>query len=358
MLDTIYGLRGTNAVCIVGVGIAVKTLELSALLPSQCMTEVACGVALGIIRNALPVVFGEQILPNAVAISVRLAVLRENVTVVIILHRVDNSRYTILGYRLRQKLTEGIVCVFGHTVDTVGYLGNALLGVILVGKRSAVRKGNEGNKLCRRRRLNFTVFGVFLRDGSLVVLEGAGDHTRAELQLVKELSAKAVGPRMGGYISLACRELGNGISFGGLVVHRLLGTVGVGDDLLREVPFLVVAIGYGAVRFSRYLSFLLQRNGILHGTRKQTFLIYISILLFGVNVKGAQNSRKRVKTPPFYRGSKNGIAFFDKDTLISDMSPGRNLGNITLCEMYPYSNKKVSTQTEQNIFAKLNILFG
>ena len=30
MLDTIYGLRGTNAVCIVGVGIAVKGRELSA----------------------------------------------------------------------------------------------------------------------------------------------------------------------------------------------------------------------------------------------------------------------------------------------------------------------------------------
>ena len=164
---------------------------------------------------------------------------------------------------------------------------------------------------------------------------------------------------MGRNGSFTCPEFGNGVPLVRLVVHRLLGAVRVGHRFLGQVPFLVVAIRHGAVGFSRDLPlFAVQRDRVLYRAGKYTFLVVISILLFGVNVKRAQNSRKRVKTPPFYRGSKTGIAFFDKDTLISDMSPGRNLGNITLCEMYPYSNKKVSTQTEQNIFAKLNILFG
>ena len=46
VLDTIYNLRGTNAVCIVGILNVVKLLELTSLFPSQVMTEVGGGVAL------------------------------------------------------------------------------------------------------------------------------------------------------------------------------------------------------------------------------------------------------------------------------------------------------------------------
>ena len=40
MLDTIYGLRGTNSVRIVGVSVSIKGFKLSALFPCQRMTEV------------------------------------------------------------------------------------------------------------------------------------------------------------------------------------------------------------------------------------------------------------------------------------------------------------------------------
>ena len=49
MLCAINSLARSDTVCIVGVGVTVKRLELSSLFPCQCMTEVCCGVTLCIV---------------------------------------------------------------------------------------------------------------------------------------------------------------------------------------------------------------------------------------------------------------------------------------------------------------------
>ena len=66
MLNAAYRLARAYAVCIVGVGVGVVALELSALFPSERVTEIACRVALCIVGDRLTVVCGEQVLPSAV----------------------------------------------------------------------------------------------------------------------------------------------------------------------------------------------------------------------------------------------------------------------------------------------------
>ena len=40
MLDAVYCLARSYAVCIIGIGVTIKGFELSALFPSQSVTEV------------------------------------------------------------------------------------------------------------------------------------------------------------------------------------------------------------------------------------------------------------------------------------------------------------------------------
>ena len=75
MLDSIYSLTRSDPVGIVGVLGIVKGLELSALLPSQRMTEIACRVALCVVGDGLAVAGGQQVFPYAVDVGVSLAVL-------------------------------------------------------------------------------------------------------------------------------------------------------------------------------------------------------------------------------------------------------------------------------------------
>ena len=63
MLDTVYSLTCTNAVCIVGVSVSIKRLQLSSLFPSQCVTEVGCRVALRIVGNSLVTLIVTSIIP-------------------------------------------------------------------------------------------------------------------------------------------------------------------------------------------------------------------------------------------------------------------------------------------------------
>ena len=51
--DTIDGLAGTDAVGVVGIGVAIKGLELAALFPCQGMAKVRNRVALCVIGNGL-----------------------------------------------------------------------------------------------------------------------------------------------------------------------------------------------------------------------------------------------------------------------------------------------------------------
>ena len=53
MLDSTNCLTGTDAVGVVGIGVAVEGLQLSTLFPSQSMTEIGSRVALGVIGNGL-----------------------------------------------------------------------------------------------------------------------------------------------------------------------------------------------------------------------------------------------------------------------------------------------------------------
>ena len=71
---SIYSLTRSDAVGIVGVLGIIKGLELSALFPSQRMTEIACRVALCVVGDRLTIARDEQILPCAV-VGVSLAVL-------------------------------------------------------------------------------------------------------------------------------------------------------------------------------------------------------------------------------------------------------------------------------------------
>ena len=97
------------------------------------MIEVGSGVTLSIISDRLTVIRGKKILPLRVAVGVNLAVLLDDVAIVVILHRVDNGSV----HRLGKKLTKRIVSIFGGTVNAIGYLGDSLLRVILIRKSSS-----------------------------------------------------------------------------------------------------------------------------------------------------------------------------------------------------------------------------
>ena len=137
MLDTIYNLRGTNTICVVSIGIAIKALELSALLPSQRMTEIRGRVALGIVDNRLTIVGSQQVLPSAV-VSVGFSVLGFDVTVVVIRQRVYGDVVFLFG----QQLPKRVIRVLIGAIDTIDYLGNTFFGIVLILNRSAVGKLN------------------------------------------------------------------------------------------------------------------------------------------------------------------------------------------------------------------------
>ena len=129
-----YCLARSDTIGIVGIGITVKRLQLSALFPCQRMTEILDGVALLVVGNGLAVKSGKQVFPNCIAVGVRLASLFDNVSIIIIHHCVDN--YSIFCFS--QKLSECIVGVCGCAINAVGYFGNSFFCVILIRQRSSV----------------------------------------------------------------------------------------------------------------------------------------------------------------------------------------------------------------------------
>ena len=143
MENAVNRLARSDAVCIVGIGVAVKGLELSSLFPCQRVSEIRSGVALCIVSYRLAIKGCEQILPSCIAVGVSLAVLFNDIAVVVILHRVDNFTVDCLG----KKLTKCVISIFGYTVDTVCYLGDSLFRIILIRKSSSVRKNDLADKL-------------------------------------------------------------------------------------------------------------------------------------------------------------------------------------------------------------------
>ena len=93
-------------------------------------------------------------------IEVCLTVLRDNVTVVIILHRVDNFAV----HRLSKKLTKRIVGIkcgvgYGSIVNRVGLNNgsNTFLCIVAVEESSAVRENDLADKLSGSRGLNLYI---------------------------------------------------------------------------------------------------------------------------------------------------------------------------------------------------------
>ena len=68
--DAIDGPAGTNTICIIGILNIVKGLQLPTLLPNQGMTQVVCGIALGIVGDSLTTKTGKEILPVFVTINI------------------------------------------------------------------------------------------------------------------------------------------------------------------------------------------------------------------------------------------------------------------------------------------------
>ena len=61
MLHAVYRLGGPDAVRVVGIGIAVKGLELATLFPSQSVTKVVERVPLYIIGNGYNIIIPDDI---------------------------------------------------------------------------------------------------------------------------------------------------------------------------------------------------------------------------------------------------------------------------------------------------------
>ena len=188
MANTVYLFACSDAVCIVGVFDVIELFKLASLFPRQSVTKVLNRVALSVVFNGLAIEAGEKILPSCITIGVRLTVLLGDVTVVIILHRVDN--FTV--YRLGKKLTKRIVGVergisYGSTVNRVGLNngGNSLLGIVAVGEGSTIRENDLADKLSGSRGLNLSIGLVLLRYLTCMVSELSGNKIGAKLELVE-----------------------------------------------------------------------------------------------------------------------------------------------------------------------------
>ena len=165
VLNAANRLARADAVGIVGVGVVIKGLELASLFPGQIMTEVLYRVALSIVLDSLAIKSGEQILLRCISVGVSLAVLLDDVAVVIILHSIDNFAI----YRLGKKLTECIVGVdrgvgYRSFVNRVGLNngGNTLLSIVAVREGSAVGENDLADELGSSRGLNLLCVSVTL----------------------------------------------------------------------------------------------------------------------------------------------------------------------------------------------------
>ena len=181
-------LLDPDAIVVVLVAVGTERLQLASLFPSQRMTEVMSRVALRIVGNCLPVVCGQQIFPLCVAIGISNAVFGQDVPVLVIGHRIDNRSVNRFG----QQLPQCIVGIFRYAACAVGYLGDPLFRVVLVGNGSAVMETDFlYQRGCRLGDLLACGFMCFC-DCALMVGEGAVHQTGAKLDFVKNFSAEMV----------------------------------------------------------------------------------------------------------------------------------------------------------------------
>ena len=165
VLYTVYSLARSDTVCIVGVSVVVKRLKLSALFPSQSVTEIRGRVTLCIVGDRLTVVRGKEILPSIVAIYITDLgcfynltgfinyTLGSDVTVVVIL---ELGGLAILS--LSFKLTEGIVGIRYSAVNGIGNFNNSFFIIVLIRNGTTIGKSNMAYKLSGSGGLDFPIF--------------------------------------------------------------------------------------------------------------------------------------------------------------------------------------------------------
>ncbi len=90
VLHATYSFTGSDAVGIIGVCVFAEGLHLPALFPNQGVSQIFGGVALGVVGDGLAIVTGQQVGPCGIVVAILLAVLGEDVTVVIVGHGIDN----------------------------------------------------------------------------------------------------------------------------------------------------------------------------------------------------------------------------------------------------------------------------
>ena len=99
--------------------VAVDLLQLSALFPCEGMSEITYRVALLVVGDSLRTDLSQQVFPLGVTVCICCTVLRLDIAVVVILHRVDNGK-CIFIYSLAflfQKLAERVVGVLKDSVS-------------------------------------------------------------------------------------------------------------------------------------------------------------------------------------------------------------------------------------------------
>ena len=179
MLNTADRLARSDAVRIVGIGVIVKGLKLTTLFPSQSVTEVLNRVTLNIVLDSLSIKAGEQVFPRCITVGISLTVLFDDVTIVVILHGVDDRAVARFG----QKLAECVIGIFGHTLNTIGYFGNSFLGVVLVREGTAARQCDLADELSCGRRYNLVCCIIsFLR---IKVNKNSAPHKEVRRKTIK-----------------------------------------------------------------------------------------------------------------------------------------------------------------------------
>ena len=188
MLYTVYSFRCTNAVSIVGVLDAVKGFQLSSLFPCESVSKIAGRVALLIVGDSLITNLCQKVFPLSITVSICYAVLRLDVTVVVIHHCVLNN--TIHSFC--QQLSKSIIGIFRGSLNRVDYLGNPFFSIVLIGNCMTARKHNLAYKLrgCR----GFQLCILFMLFGYIagMVMELPGHKSCTELEFVKHLAAERV----------------------------------------------------------------------------------------------------------------------------------------------------------------------
>ena len=292
MLHTVDGLGGTDTVGVVGVGIAVKGLELPTLFPCQSMAQITGGVTLCVIGNGFVADGGQFILPNIV-VGIHLAVLGQDVAVIVIGHPVDHSAVVGFGQQLAQRVVGVLGSAEVSLAITLSDLGDPLLGIVLIGQGTSIGQDDLTDQIGGGGRLHAVVHGMLARRLAGVVQELAGHMTHAQLQLVKHLPAEGIGLRMAGDTpDIAELELCHRVAVLGMLIKGIKVAAGRHSALADQVALLIVvvpqAVGKGLGGDD---AAVVKGDIALLRPDDAALFVNITILLQGKNVNFKKNSR-------------------------------------------------------------------